>query len=391
MKRRLLGAMLLVALLSALLSAVIGNWTAQRSFSGYEQQRGQELRELGITAGPGLGGAVQGRGQGLGRGMNARWTERQQKLLRDLTLAHLLSALGSAAAAVVVGMLLAERLARPLRQLESESRRYAAGAKTLQLPTTGTDEVAELARAFEDLTGQLEARREREQALVSDIAHELRAPLTVLKSNLEALEDGVYEGTPARYRQLGEEVEGLSRLVADLRTLSLADAGTLPMHAEPLDLGELAAQQVSLIQALAQPQGVAVTVTAAPVTVLGEAQRLGQVLTNLLDNAVRHTPRSGQVKVNVTVQDAKAVLTVTDSGPGIRAGEEERIFQRFYRSDRSRSREEGGTGLGLAIVRSIIELHGGTVKAENRPQGGAQFTLTLPSQETAQSIPGDFS
>lgn len=361
MIRHILGTLLLVAVVSAALSAGLGSWAARSSFASFSHQM-----------------QGQNRGMGEGQGMPMR-LEREKQVLADLNQAHLLAGGLSAGLAALLGLFLTGRFARPLRQLEQESRRYAAGATDLQLPVQGSDEVARLARTFGEVTKQLDERRERERQLLADIAHELRAPLTVLKSNLEALEDGVYQGTPERYGQLTQEVEGLSVLVADLRLLSLADAGTLPLQVEPLDLAELAAGQVNAMQSLAAERGISLELQAAPTPIKADAARLQQVIRNLLDNTLRHTPNGGRVLVNVLAGAESHHLTVTDSGPGLPPGEEERVFERFYRTDRSRSREDGGTGLGLAIVRSIVTLHGGSVQARNVAGGGAQFTVRLPA------------
>lgn len=356
MIRRLVAALLLVAVIGAALSAVLGSYAARQSFQSFS--------------------AAQNRGGAPMR------VQREAQVLRDLSRAHLLSGLLSAGLAALMGVSLARRLSRPLRQLEHESRRYASGAADLRLPVQGNDEVAHLARTFAEVTRQLDQRRDRERQLLADIAHELRAPLTVLKSSLEALEDGLYDATPERYRQLGQEVEGLSVLVADLRLLSLADAGTLPLARSEHDLGVLASSLVARMQALAEAKDVQLTARTAPALVNVDAPRMQQVIRNLLDNGLRHTPSGGKVEVEVFSKGDKQALTVTDTGSGLPPGEEQQVFERFYRTDAGRSREDGGTGLGLAIVRSIVALHGGTVTAENSAVGGARFSVELPAART---------
>lgn len=367
MIRRLTGALLLVAFISAALSAGLGGYAARQGFQSFSALQNPQN--------------VQNQGQGRGMGTPMR-LQREAEVLRDLSRAHLLAGTLSAVLAALVGASLARHLARPLKQLERESRRYAQGATDLTLPVQGNDEVAHLAQTFAEVTQQLDQRRDRERQLLADIAHELRAPLTVLQSSLEALEDGMYQGTPERYRQLGQEVKGLTVLVADLRLLSLADAGTLPLARSEHDLGDLAASLVTGMQVLADARKVQLIARTAPALVEVDAPRMQQVIRNLLDNALRHTPSGGEVEVEVVRSGDRQTLTVTDTGPGLPPGEEDQVFERFYRTDAGRSREDGGTGLGLAIVRSIVALHGGTVKAENSAAGGARFRVELPAART---------
>jgi signal transduction histidine kinase len=235
--------------------------------------------------------------------------------------------------------------------------------------------------------------------MTADIAHELRTPLAVQRAHLEALQDGVYPLNPANLAPILEQTHLLSRLVEDLRTLALADAGQLRLDRVPTDLPALARRVIERFQPQAAAQGIAIQLDSAPgfpspVLSLDPA-RIEQVLANLLTNALRHTPEGGRIAVSVygsperrpaamrpateePVSAPGVQVSVRDSGPGIPEEALPRVFERFYRADRARSREEGGTGLGLAIARQIAQAHGGSLTAANHPEGGAFFTLTLP-------------
>jgi two-component system, OmpR family, sensor histidine kinase BaeS len=179
--------------------------------------------------------------------------------------------------------------------------------------------------------------------------------------------------------RLGDEVELLSRLVADLRLLSLADAGGLELHKQRRDLGQLCQETVAAFDHVAQARQQRLVYQGSSLWATLDPERLRQVLYNLIDNALRHTPEAGSVACTLSLDAGWARLEVSDTGPGIPSEDVERIFLRLYRADAVRNRNQGGSGLGLAIVRTLVELHGGTVWAENRPNGGAVFTVRLPT------------
>jgi len=327
--------------------------------------------------------APSARGPGMPGGAGPAFAEtRRATLRRDLWRANLQSAGIALLVAAAVGMALAARLARPLRALTLTANRYASGERTLRASEAGHDEVAEVANAFNRMADRLHLEEEQQQRLIADIAHELRTPLTVLKGELEALEDGLLESEPATFRRLGEEVTQLERLVQDLRLLTQAESGELPLRLERVDLAALVDGAIASFAAHARQRDVAVvpdiTPDGAPVVLMGDPQRLRQILANLLENAVRHAPPGSRVDVGLRREDGHALLTVRDRGAGIPEEERERVFQRFYRVDRARSRATGGSGLGLSIVRTLAELHGGTVEASSHPLGGAVLTVRLP-------------
>jgi signal transduction histidine kinase len=255
----------------------------------------------------------------------------------------------------------------------------------------GRDELSTLARTFNEMAGSLQRSEEARRAMTADIAHELRNPLAVQRANLEALQDGIYPLTAENLEPILAQNQLLTRLVEDLRTLALAEAGQLHLECVPTDLADLVQRVVERFSAQANLRGVVLetgresgaTPPENPPRLIVDPGRVEQILGNLLSNALRYTPEGGSIKIGLSPlpangQPQAVLLTVQDSGPGIPQEALPHLFERFYRVDRSRSRLEGGTGLGLAIARQLAEAHGGDLKAANHPQGGAVFTLTLP-------------
>lgn len=240
----------------------------------------------------------------------------------------------------------------------------------------GRDEVAALAQSFNQLLEELSRKEEEEKRLLADIAHDLRTPLTVLRGDLEALEDGLLPCTPEHLRRLQEEVHLLSRLVEDLRLLTLAENRALPLKPQALDPVALVRGVLETHTPRATAKGVELALEGSAPPLLADPEALRRVLHNLLDNAFRHTPEGGRVEVRLREEGPWVRIAVRDTGPGLQPGEEERVFQRFYRGDPARTR--GGSGLGLSIARSLVEAMGGRIRAENHPEGGALFTLWLP-------------
>ncbi|MEJ2292676.1 MAG: ATP-binding protein [Deinococcales bacterium] len=303
---------------------------------------------------------------------------RRQALRSDLWRANLQAAGIALLVAAAVAAALSARLSGPLRNLTAVTNRYAAGERAARAREGGRNEVAEVAQAFNRMADSLQREEDEQQRLIADIAHELRTPLTVLKGELEALEDGLLEAEPATYRRLGEEVTLLERLVQDLRLLTMAESGELTLHRRPVDLAVLVREVTASFAPHAGQEGVTFATELSPATVNADPDRLRQVLGNLLDNAARHAPPGSRVDVTLHTASGSAELGVRDRGPGIPEEERERVFQRFYRLDRARSRATGGSGLGLAIVRTLVELHEGSVAAASHPEGGALLVVRLP-------------
>ncbi|MFI6948508.1 sensor histidine kinase [Streptomyces sp. NPDC050422] len=308
----------------------------------------------------------------------------------DLSPANTAKIAGAAALvlalAVGASVLVGARLVRPLRALTGAAQRMRDGEDTAPVLVTADNEIGRLAATFNDMAAhraRLEAQR---KAMVSDVAHELRTPLSNIRGWLEAAQDGVADPDPAFIASLHEEAVQLQHIIDDLQDLAQADAGALRLHAEPVRIEELLGQVAAAHQARAETAGVALTVPASAPgrTVPGlmaDPVRLRQAVGNLVSNAVRHTPSGGKVTLCAYGSESgDAVLVdVTDTGTGIPAEDLVHVFDRFWRGEKSRSRRTGGSGLGLAIVRKLAEAHGGTATASSVPGEGSVFTLRLPA------------
>jgi signal transduction histidine kinase len=275
-------------------------------------------------------------------------------------------------AALVLSLFLGRAIARGLEELTRAARDVAAGDRTRRVTVRGNDEIAKLGASFNALVASIERGETLRQNLVADVAHELRTPVTNLKGQLEALEDGLLAPTPQALASLREETDRLARLIDDLQQVALAEA--LPLERAPVDLAALLAGVAATMQGRALAQGVAVTVGGTG-TATGDRARLAQVVANLLDNALTHTPRDG----HVALECAPGRIVVRDDGEGIAPAHLPFVFERLYRADPSRQRATGGAGLGLAIVRQLIEAHGGTVALASDVGQGTTVTITLPS------------
>ena len=290
------------------------------------------------------------------------------------------AAIAGVAAAVLLAILIARYMTAPLRQMSAAAARVGQGDLGQQVPVPADDELGSLATAFNAMTADLRRLEESRRHLMADIAHELGTPLSVLQANLEGMLDGVVETSPDRLAALHTQVQLLARLVTDLRDLSLAQAGRLVLDRRPADLAALVSDAVAVVLPHAAEKGVSVqsrTGEGLPM-IRVDRDRIMQVVHNLLDNAIRHTPAGGAITVGLEVTAGETRLSVSDTGPGIPPEEVERVFDRFYRLDASRSRISGGTGLGLAIVKSLVEAHGGRVWATSRMGEGSTFTVALP-------------
>jgi two-component system sensor histidine kinase BaeS len=312
-------------------------------------------------------------GEGLDR-YEASWNPREPRTVGTV-LAVLL-------ATVAVTLLAGRRLARPIHALTTAVQRMEAGDRSARVPVKGRrqDEVGRLAHAFNAMAVSMEENERQRQAMVSDVAHELRNPLTNVRGYLEGAQDGLVPLDDNLIASLLEEATLLGRLVDDLQDLALADAGRLHLHPQPLDAADLVDQVAAAHRAAAAVAGVTIAAdTRGPVRVEADPGRLRQALGNLVANALRYTPAGGQITLSAfAAEDGRATITVGDTGAGIAAEHLPHIFDRFYRADSSRSRETGGSGLGLAITRHLVEAHGGTIEARSARGAGSTFTIRLP-------------
>jgi signal transduction histidine kinase len=300
--------------------------------------------------------------------------------LPDFYRALLIGTAGATALALLVGIALATSLTRPIRELTHATQAMARGELEQEIPVRSQDELGQLAASFNQMSAEL-ARGERvRKQMTADIAHELRTPLSLILGHAEAIRDGVLPATPETLDIVYDEARRLTHLVEDLNTLSLSDAGRLPLHREPVSPAGLLQRAAAAHRPRALARDIALDVDAQDdlPRISADPVRMAQVLDNLLSNAMRYTPRGGRIHLAARQVDGELRLVIQDSGPGIPPEDLARIFDRFYRADKSRQRNEGGSGLGLAIARSIVEGHGGRLWAENAPTGGARFVIALP-------------
>ncbi|MFI1488552.1 sensor histidine kinase [Streptomyces sp. NPDC020747] len=288
------------------------------------------------------------------------------------------------------------RLVRPLHALTGAAQRMRDGMDSAPVPVGSDNEIGRLAAAFNDMAAHRARLEEQRKVMVSDVAHELRTPLSNIRGWLEAAQDGLAEPDPAFVSSLHEEAVQLQHIVNDLQDLGAADAGALRLHLEPVRVDDLLGQVAAAHQGLAETAGVTLAVSAPPGTprpplLDADPVRLRQAMSNLVSNAVRHTPSGGRVALRTYVTDSgdKVAVEVADTGSGIPADDVPHVFDRFWRAEKSRNRSTGGSGLGLAIVLKLAEAHGGTASVVSTEGLGSVFTLWLPvtRDETASTGP----
>jgi two-component system OmpR family sensor kinase/two-component system sensor histidine kinase BaeS len=281
------------------------------------------------------------------------------------------------------------RFGRPLADIIAAADAVAAGDLSVRVRTGFRGELGRLATRFNRMIAELERAEEQRRNLTADVAHELRTPLHIIQGNLEGILDGVYQPTPEHLAATLEETRLLARLVDDLQTLSLAEAGQLPLHPVTLSVAGLLSDVVTGFANQAAEQGVALQVAdprdLGELELVADPDRLDQVLSNLVANALRHTPSGGRVTLSAAplpggeLMPGGARLQVADTGAGIPPEDLPYIFDRFWRGDRSRVRSAGaGSGLGLAIAKQLVQAHGGQIHAESQPGQGTVFTIDLP-------------
>lgn len=303
-------------------------------------------------------------------------------------------AIGGGLLGIVLGVVASRTLTAPLTELATAARAIGAGNLHQRVPPSGSEEIAAVAAAFNEMAIQLEEAETLRRDLMADVAHELRTPLSVIQGNLRAILDDVYILDKAEVTKLYTQTRLLSRLVNDLHELAQAEAGQLPLNRVPTNLQLLFTESIDLFQPMAEEIGITLQlqITSMLPTLPVDAARLRQVLHNLLANALRHTPAGGTVTLQTSTDAEQIIIAIRDSGDGIMPEHLPHIFDRFYRTDRARSRDTGGTGLGLAIVRAIVQVHGGEVHAQSEGIGkGSTFTVTLPIAEELPNIKSRFA
>jgi signal transduction histidine kinase len=288
----------------------------------------------------------------------------------------------SGVVAALIAMLMVRFLARgmtsPLREMVDATSEMAKGNYERRVRSTSRDEVGELARAFNKMAAELAETDRVRRDLVANVSHELRTPITALQANLENLVDGVSRPDPDTFRTMLAQVERLGRLVTQLLDLSRLESGAVPLERTAFRIEPLLDHAVRE-QRLHEPEvDVSVWVDSPDLVADGDPERVHQVVANLLENAVRHSPRGGMVEVRARRSTDGVTIEVVDEGPGIPDADVDRVFERFYRADAARAASDGGAGLGLAIAQWIVDLHGGEIHPERREPHGCRMVVTLP-------------
>ena len=271
------------------------------------------------------------------------------------------------------------RISIPMDELLAAANRVAEGDYSTRVYEKGPAEVLSLTKAFNSMTSRLQVNDQQRRALLADVSHELRTPLTIIQGNLEGVLDGLYPADETRLRSILEETQVLSRLIDDLRTLALAESGTLKLRHEPTDLAALVREIVAGYQSQSDAAGVRVEMSLPEGELLldMDPERIRQVISNLMNNALRYSPRNGLVRISlsesISTSDKQAVISVADNGPGIAREDLPHIFDRFYKSNDSH-----GMGLGLSIAKYIVEAHGGEIKAGSEAGQGTTISFSLP-------------
>ncbi|MBV9100804.1 MAG: HAMP domain-containing histidine kinase [Candidatus Dormibacteraeota bacterium] len=278
--------------------------------------------------------------------------------------------------AIALAIVAVRRMAAPGRRLVDAARRVESGDYSARVPVRGPAEMRSLARAFNEMSSRLEAEDTRRRSVLADVTHELRTPLTVIRSHAEAIADGVYPADPEHLAPIVNATHNMELLIDDLRTLTLAEAGALRLQLEPVDVAVLVNETVDAFSAEARDAGVSLSahVEANAGAITADPARIRGVISNLIRNALAHTPRGGALRVEAHPKAGEMVLTVADTGSGVAPELLPRIFDRFVKGATSQ-----GSGLGLAIVRDVVEAHGGRVTAESEPGRGTAIHVVLPA------------
>jgi two-component system sensor histidine kinase BaeS len=368
---------------------------------------GQTITQSGLTGGHPIqtmmgftgGGQMTGGGQVIGRffylGRAGGFLDAEQNFLHQTNRWLWLS--GGIAVAIAMGLavVLAYNFIRPLRALGEGAREIAAGNLSHRVDVKSRDETGRLAESFNVMAGSLEKSEQARKRLLADVAHELRTPLTIINGTVDAMMDGVLPADERQFKIIKGETVVLTRLISDLRDLSLAEAGKLKLELSVIDWADLVQRKLEQFRPLAESRGIALRFESSQSLPLisGDWVRLEQVLANLLSNAIHHTPEGGFINVSLSPTELHGKPAVTaavkDTGEGMAADQLEHIFDRFYRIETSRVRTEGnGAGLGLAIVKQMVAAHGGQVRVESELGKGSTFYITLPAAGILSQVSG---
>jgi len=304
----------------------------------------------------------------------------EEQFLERTNQALLLAVAGAALVALIAGLIIARNLTRPLKALTSASQKIAQGQLEQQVEVTSKDEVGQLAEAFNRMSQEVAKANQQRRMMTADIAHDLRTPLTVIGGYIESMRDGVLQPTPQRLEVIYSEIERLQHMVADLRLLSLADAGELPLNPQPLTPKTLLERAAAVFAERASRRQIELQVdTPADLPEINvDEARMQQIFDNVLANALRYTPEGGKITLSGSSTRNSVLLRIKDTGSGIPAEELSLIFDRFHRADPSRHADNGESGLGLAIVKALVESMRGKVWAESEPGHGTTILMEFP-------------
>ncbi len=367
-----------VAIGTALAVAVAAPPIVGRGFAAMQASQASGAPSAGSGFGPGHG---MGPGAGQGGGPGTYLAQAQQ----ETTTTIIVVAVVAAAIASLFGVLAARRIAKPLQHLETTATAVARGDLAARSGLSSrADEIGSLGRSFDAMAADLERNDASRRRFFQDAAHEMKTPLAVIEATAAAVMDGVYEHDDRHLATIRSQARLLGRVIDDLRTISLAEAGALPLRLESVPLADILPPIGSAFAARADTSGVSLSTAHAevvPLVVTADRERLGQAIAALVDNAIRFAPSGGHVLIRGIFSPRSASLArveVLDDGPGVSADDMAHVFDRFYQADPSRDRGSGTSGLGLAITRAIVEAHGGSTGVENPAEGGARFWIDVP-------------
>lgn len=382
-RNKMMVSTFLLILICALVVIYICSQQMETHFFQYLQDPSALAGQGGQAAGGygrGMGRGMMGGGMGMG-GMHHRmmlgaaertFVESYHKSL--WWIGFLFAGMG-----LVVSYFLSGNITRPLRQLSQAAEKIRQGHLKQEVPVETQDEVGQLATVFNQMSAELAANESNRQEFLANIAHELKTPLAVLQGHLESMLDGVEEPEPEKLFSMQEEVMRLTRLVGDLRDLSLAQVHQLELHLQPVDLGEKAERAAELLEPLLEEKRLHFVKKMAPSLPVRQLDpdRVNQILYNLITNAIRYTHPGTAILLQTEPVGKRVRLIIADEGPGIAPEDLDHIFEQFYRGDKSRNRASGGNGIGLSLAKSFVEAQGGTITARNRKEGGAEFVVEL--------------
>lgn len=380
-RNKMMVSTFLLILVCALIVIYICSQQMETHFFQYLQDPSALAGQQGAGVyGQGMGRGMMGGGMGMG-GMHHRMMLGAAERTFVESYHQSLWWIGFLFAGVglVVSYFLSGNITRPLRQLSQAAEKIRQGDLKQEVPVDTQDEVGQLAEVFNQMSAELAANESNRQELLANIAHELKTPLAVLQGHLESMLDGVEEPAPDKLFSMQEEVMRLTRLVGDLRDLSLAQVHRLELHLQPVDLDEKVERAADMLEPLLEEKKLRFVKELAPGLPARQLDpdRLNQILYNLITNAIRYTHSGTSILLKTEPAGDRVRLTIADEGPGIAPEDLPHVFEQFYRGDKSRNRASGGSGIGLSLAKSFVEAQGGTITARNRKEGGAEFVVEL--------------